>query len=153
SSPDARVFAREAGPVGTASGTVARDGGTDLIANTVSFSTAPIVVGAGPAPRIATPSGTAQNAGGLAVGTLPAAIAAFDIAVGPRVLDPAIPGVHPGHEPQEIEATPLDPPLQPQPSPDRAAPGLVSGEEVVAFLACAPLGEEYAPTGCAPTAP
>ena len=81
-------------------------------------------------------------------------ISAADIASGSRVFDLAIPAVDPGHETQEIPTAPVEPPLEPQPSQDRAGPGApVSREEVVAFLACAPLGGEYAPTGCAPTAP
>jgi hypothetical protein len=129
------------------------DGGTDILANTVAFSAEPTVVGGGPAPRIATSSGSAQNAGALAVVTLPAPIAVADIASGSRVLDLAIPTSDPGHETPELFGGPVEVPLEPTPSDDAAAPGApLSSAEIVAFLACTPLGEAGAPSGCAPAA-
>src|SRR5207247_10112576 len=62
-SPDIQIFSRESGPVVLPDRAVFTDGGTDVLANTVSFSSAPVAVGSGPAPRIATLSGAAQNAG------------------------------------------------------------------------------------------
>jgi hypothetical protein len=148
-SPDAQVFARAPAAVATPSGATIQDGGTDLVANTVAFSSTPTVVGGGPAPRIATVSGTAQNAGALPVGTLTVPISAADLVRGSRVFDLAIPAIDPGHETQEIPTTALEPALEPQPSRDRAGPGApVSREEVAAFFACAPVGAEAMPAGC-----
>jgi hypothetical protein len=141
--------------VTTRFGATASDVGTDLVANTVTFSPAPpTVVGAGPAPRIATPSGSASKAGELVVGRLPVPVTTADIASGSRVFDLAIPSLEPGHETRELEFDRIAPPLEIRTSQDHAGPGApVSREEVAAFLACAPLGEEFAPSGCAPTAP
>jgi len=112
------------------------------------------VVGAGPAPRIATASGSASNAGELAVGRLPAPVTTADIASGSRVFDLAIPALEPGHETRELEFDRVTRPFEPRASQDHAGPGEpVSREEATAFFACAPLGEELAPSGCAPTAP
>ncbi len=153
-SPDAQIFARTPGTVATAGGATLVDGGTDLLANTVAFSTPPSVVGGGAAPRIATLSGSAPNAGPIQVGMLPAPITAADIASGSRVFDLAIPTLDPGHETQELSTDPLEPPLEVYASQDRAGPGApVSREEVAAFLACAPLADEAAPGGCEATAP
>ena len=151
-SPDIQIFSRESGPVVLPDRAVFTDGGTDVLANTVSFSSAPVAVGSGPAPRIATLSGAAQNAGAIPVTRLPAPVSLSSIANGSRAFDLAIPSVDPGHETQEIATRALVPPLAPQASGDQAVPGEpVSSEEVVAFLACAPLGEEFAPTGCGET--
>jgi filamentous hemagglutinin family protein len=152
-SPDAQIFARSPGTVATPSGGTIADGGTDIVANTVTFSATPTVVGSGPQPRVATQSGSATNVD-LPVLRLPAPIGTQDLVSGTQVFDLAIPTIDPGHETQEIEFDPVVPPLEPLPSQDEAGPGeLVSREEVSDFLACAPLGEELAPDGCGPTAP
>jgi filamentous hemagglutinin family protein len=147
-SPDIQIFARPAGAVDTPGGGTIADRGTDLVANTMTFSTAPTVVGAGPQPRIATLSGSATNAE-IPGGTLPSAIQVADLASSTRLFDLAIPTPDPGHETQELSFAPVAPPLEVLVSKDKAAPGpAVSREEVVAFLSCAPLGEELAPSGC-----
>jgi filamentous hemagglutinin family protein len=153
-SDDTRIFARDPGPVRLPDGTLAGDVGTDIIANTVSFSSAPATTGSGNAPRIATESGTATNAGGLGVIALAAPVTPDQLVADGRVLDLAILVSDPGHETPELEGGPIEPPFEPLLSRDEAGPGAsVSSEEVVAFLGCAPLGEEFAPDGCAATAP
>jgi len=150
-----QIFARAPGLVTLADGRQIADGGTDLLGNTVAFLRAnPTVVGSGPAPRIATQSGSAQNAGALTVTTLPAPISVADIASGSRVLDLAIPTSDPGHETPELPGDAVEAPLALYASQDMATPGApLSSAEIVAFLACAPLGDRDAPPGCAPAAP
>ena len=153
-SPDTEIFARDPGLVRLPNGSQIGDAGTDLIANTVSFTTAPTSIGSGNTPRIATESGSAENAGGFGVSALGAPVTADQIAANGEVFDLAILISDPGHETPELEGGPIVPPLEPQPSQDQAGPGApVSSEEVVAFLSCAPLGEEMAPSDCAPSAP
>src|SRR5262249_32911340 len=81
-SPDAKVRARAPGKVLLQQGGVADDQGTDLIANTVAFSTPVSVEGAGPTPRIGTPDGHATNAGPLSVHTLPNPVRTADLVRG-----------------------------------------------------------------------
>jgi filamentous hemagglutinin family protein len=148
-----QIFAREPGSVLLASGQLVGDVGTDIVANTVAFDTAPTVVGGGNAPRIATASGTAQNAAGLPVSTLRDPVTLGQLVTsGGDVLDLAILIPDPGHETPLLEGGAIVPPLDPLVSSDHAAPGApVSREEVAQFLACAPLGGESAPGDCAPS--
>lgn len=150
-SPQLEVFARQPGSVLARSGGTFRDGGTDILANRVRFSSAPTVVGAGPAPRIATASGTAEGAGALAVSRLPAPVAGFDLlpASGDQLLDLAIPFPDPGHETPELEGGPVEVPQPLRIGEAAAAPGAApTPAEVVAFLACARTGGRAARPGC-----
>jgi hypothetical protein len=152
-SPNTQIFARDPGLVRLPNGVVAGDAGTDVIANTVSFSSAPAAVGSGNAPRIATASGTAQNAGALGVVALGTPITPDRIVTGGEVLDLTILVPDPGHETPELHGT-VEPPLPPQLSEDRAALGApVSREEAAEFFACAAVGGEGVPPDCAAPAP
>jgi filamentous hemagglutinin family protein len=147
-SPNTQIFARDPGLVRLASGAVVGDAGTDVIANAVSFSSAPTVVGSGPAPRIATLSGTAQNSGVIGVVPLRAAITPDLIASGGEVRDLAILVNDPGHETPEYPGV-VRVPLEAQFSQDRAAAAAtVTREQVLEFFACAPAGDEGVPPGC-----
>jgi filamentous hemagglutinin family protein len=153
-SPATQVFARAPGLVHLPSGQLVGDVGTDIIANTVSFTTAPTATGSGNTPRIGTQSGSATNPGSFAVSQLPTAVTPGQLAANGKVFDLAILVSDPGHETPELEGGAVAPPLALYASQDKAGPGEpVSGAEVVAFLSCAPLGEELAPSGCAETPP
>jgi len=147
------VFARGEGAVLLPSGAQTTDFGTDILANTVSFSAAPAIVGGGAAPRIATLSGTAEGAGGLQVTRLERPIAASDIASELAIFDLAIPTPDPGLETPERPVEDVEVPLGLYPSEDASASDtMTSSAEVVAYLACAPVGGRDAPSGCTPTA-
>ncbi len=148
-SPDARVRARETGFVLLKSGGLARDGGTDLLANVVDLSSAPSIEGSGPAPRIAASSAT--NPGALEVRGLSNGIDTNRLFRGDIALDLAILPADPGLE------TPLRGPeidrLIPPRTSDESATGSAlapSAEEALAWLRCgAELRDDCpaAPTG------
>jgi hypothetical protein len=148
----AELFARDVGLVQYASGSLVTDGGTDILGNTVSFSTAPTIVGNGPQPRIATLSGLATNAGGIRVARLDGPIALGDIASPIGVLDLAIPAPDPGNETPELLGGPVEVPAGLYESEDAAGRGArVASAEVVAWLSCSPEGGA-ARAGCIPPA-
>jgi hypothetical protein len=152
-SPDTQIFARGPGAVTTPGDATVADGGTDIVANTVTFSAEPTVIGAGPAPRIATQSGTAVNPGSRVL-RLPVAIREEDIANGSRVFDLAIPEIDPGHETPDARGRPGRAAVRAAVSQDEAGPGRpCRARRSWRSSACAPLGEELAPSGCAETAP
>jgi filamentous hemagglutinin family protein len=146
----AELFARDLGPVLLPNGAIATDGGTDIVANTVSFSTAPTIVGAGAAPRIATLSGVATNTGGLQVTSLPAPLTPNQISTPLGVLDLAIPNPDPGLETPELLGGSVEVPAGLYASEDAAgAAAPVSAAEVVAWLSCAPVAGKL-PESCSP---
>jgi len=149
-SPDARVRARPAGIVQLKGGGTGQDGGTDLFANSISFSSAPTVEGSGPAPRLATDSAT--NPGTLEVRSLESPISASDLFRGTVPLDLAILPSSPGNE------TPLRGPLIDGiallRTSDEAATGSAlapTAEETLAWLRCA--AEERSDCKAVPESP
>jgi len=150
-SPDLQVFARASGAVRARDGGLFRDAGTDIVANTVRFSSAPQVVGGGAAPRIATASGTAEGTGALPVTRLPRPVAEADFLslVGDAVLDLAIPVPDPGNETPELEGGPVEVPQPLRVTDTAAEPGAApAAAEVAAFLACADVEGPAVRAGC-----
>jgi hypothetical protein len=136
-SPDARVRARPAASVLLPGGGSATDGGTDLIANVVSFSSDPTVLGSGPAPRIASRDGQATNPGPFDVVQFPGSLSAdvlvngqtvFDLAILPVALPNEVP-----QEPPDVEGlVPLHPGRE-EASGSALPPG---AQETLAYLRC-----------------
>ncbi|HXK23122.1 MAG TPA: filamentous hemagglutinin N-terminal domain-containing protein [Myxococcota bacterium] len=139
-SPDAKVRARAPGKVLLQVGGTVEDQGTDIIANTVSFSSDVGVEGTGPTPRIATQSGHADGAGTLPVRTLPNPVQTSDLTRGRNLstvldltlLPTELPNETPQRGPTVSEIVPLR-------RGDQSAAGsaLPPGAEVtLAYLRC-----------------
>jgi len=135
-SPDARVRAREAGDVLLRSGGRVRDGGTDLIASVVEFSSAPSVEGTGPAPRIA--ASNAINPGALEVRGLSNGVDTSQMFRGDVALDLAILPADPGLETPQL-GPPIEGLIPPRTSGESATGSALapSAEETLTWLRCA----------------
>ncbi|MGD8394407.1 MAG: hypothetical protein PVF43_02900, partial [Candidatus Eiseniibacteriota bacterium] len=143
-SPDFVIQTRSPGLVQVPGGGLIPDEGTDLLANSISTTSAPTTSGGGVPPHFATLSGTVDGAGagGLQVASLSrpitsaALVDASDPAL-PIFFDLAIGVPDPGNEdePDPLPVSPLLParPGSEAPGPSAGAPG---EDAVLAFLRC-----------------
>ncbi|MGH0030545.1 MAG: filamentous hemagglutinin N-terminal domain-containing protein [Myxococcota bacterium] len=155
-SPDFRIAARQPGQVQVPGLGLVPDEGTDLLANTISTTSAPTVVGAGLPPRIATVSGAVDGAGagGLEVGTLDAPVTSASLVdpTGPTFFDLFIGVPDPGNE-TEPDPLPVVPLLPGRPGDDPPGGSALApdADAVLAFLACSEqAGPGEATRDCAP---
>jgi filamentous hemagglutinin family protein len=143
-SPDTVIHARQPGSVRLRGGGSAVDGGTDLIANVVSFSAAPTFAGDGPPPRIA--AKTVTNPGLIETQGLSNDITLERLGGGEIPLDLAILAPDPGHE--TVLRGPVVEGITPLRTGDEAATGSAlppGAEETLAFLRCASEGSDDCP--------
>ena len=135
-SPTLNVLAREPGPVLLKSGGTVTDQGTDLVANSVDFSSVATIVGTGTV-RVATSNGAAANAGPLEQVSLPVEVRTGDMVRKATVLDLTIVPVDlPNETPQR---GPVVSGLVPLRMGDQAASGSArppGAEETLAYLRC-----------------
>jgi filamentous hemagglutinin family protein len=156
-SGDFQIRTRDSGPFQLPGGDIATDGGTDLIADTISTTSAPVPIGGGNTPQFATVSGAVDGAGAgsARVLRLDAPVESADLVnasnpTSPVFFDLGLPILDPDHE------TPEPPPVVEleEVRPGDEAAGVSArapdADAVLAFLRCA---EEQGPgsaRACAP---